>query len=141
MFRKLRTASSLSRTEWLRFMQAWFWLLFFDIGLRIRKFPELKNFATKLHSPTEQNAQIQVIIQSLKDAVERAQRNHIYPMTCLRRSLTLQKMLTSHGIASELKIGVRKEDGELQAHAWIEYQGEPIGEPEFITEMTRHFVV
>jgi len=32
-------------------------------------------------------------------------------------------MLAHSGIATELKIGVRKEAGQLSAHAWLEYQG------------------
>ena len=82
----------------------------------------------------ESPVRTQALIQSLNTAVERARHNHIYPMTCLRRSLALQKMLANHGIAATLKIGVQKMDGELVAHAWIESQGQRIGEPERITE-------
>jgi hypothetical protein len=55
-------------------------------------------------------------------------------MTCLRRSLVLQKMLSKRGIATELKIGVRKEAGQLSAHAWVEYQGKSLGEIERVNE-------
>jgi len=55
-------------------------------------------------------------------------------MTCLRRALTLQKVLTNRGIAAELKIGVRKEASLLSAHACLEYQGKPLGESERIVE-------
>jgi hypothetical protein len=40
-------------------------------------------------------------------------------MTCLRRSLALQKMLAQRGIVAELKIGVHKELDMLSAHAWV----------------------
>lgn len=43
--------------------------------------------------------------------------------TCLHRSLTLWWLLGRQGIASELRIGVRKEQGRFEAHAWVEYQG------------------
>jgi hypothetical protein len=55
-------------------------------------------------------------------------------MTCLRRALTLQKLLAQRHVATELKIGVQKENGQFSAHAWLEYQGQPLGEPEKITE-------
>ena len=55
-------------------------------------------------------------------------------MTCLRRALTLQRLLAKRGISTELKIGARKDNGQLNAHAWLEYQGQIIGEPEEITE-------
>jgi hypothetical protein len=43
--------------------------------------------------------------------------------TCLVRSLALQWSLARHGIASELRVGVRKVDGRLDAHAWVERDG------------------
>jgi hypothetical protein len=38
---------------------------------------------------------------------------------CLVSSLALQRMLSRHGHASELHIGVAKRDGVLAAHAWV----------------------
>ncbi|MDG4598250.1 MAG: lasso peptide biosynthesis B2 protein [Candidatus Contendobacter sp.] len=43
--------------------------------------------------------------------------------TCLHRSLTLWWLLRRRGIASELRIGVRLEQGRFEAHAWVERQG------------------
>jgi hypothetical protein len=134
MFRKLHRASRLSCKEWGLFFQAWGWLLFFDLGLRISRFPTLKAYASRTHPSNPRNQAANQRIAALRLAVDRARSHHIYRMTCLRRSLALQKMLTSGGIESQLKIGVRKNNGDFQAHAWIEYQGEPIGEPERITE-------
>jgi Transglutaminase-like superfamily len=46
---------------------------------------------------------------------------------CLARALATQVLLTRHGYPSELQIGVAKsEHGELEAHAWVEYQGRVI---------------
>jgi len=55
-------------------------------------------------------------------------------MTCLRRSLVLQRMLGRRSIPAELRLGVRKEEGQLKAHAWLEYQGQPVGEAEDLEE-------
>ncbi len=46
-----------------------------------------------------------------------------YRATCLRQSLALWLLLRRRGIPAELRIGVRKEGGDLQAHAWVEHQG------------------
>lgn len=133
--RKMRSAFRFSATEWLLFFQAWFWLLFFDIGLRTRPFPSLQTFAVRASAGLAPSSeQPEDLILALKTAVDRARRNHLYPMTCLRRSLALQKMLTQRGIVSELKIGVQKELGTLSAHAWVEYRGKPIGEPEQVMD-------
>ena len=46
---------------------------------------------------------------------------------CLARALATQVLLTRYGYSSELQIGVAKsEQGELEAHAWVEYQGKVI---------------
>jgi len=135
MLHKLRSASRLSPTDWLFFTQAWFWLLIFDLGLRTRPFPDLQAFAARLAKcPVPSPEQTESMIRVLKAAVDHARYNHLYPMTCLCRALTLQKLLSERGIAAELKIGVRKEAGQLSAHAWLEYQGKPLGEPERIKE-------
>jgi hypothetical protein len=39
---------------------------------------------------------------------------------CLDRSLTLWWLLRRRGIAAELRIGGRKENGQFVAHAWVE---------------------
>ncbi len=55
--------------------------------------------------------------------VDAAARHGPYPATCLPRSLTLWWLLRRRGIDSYLRIGVRKEAGRLEAHAWVELGG------------------
>lgn len=43
--------------------------------------------------------------------------------TCLPQSFALWWHLRELGIDSELRIGVKKNDGRLDAHAWVEWQG------------------
>ena len=43
--------------------------------------------------------------------------------TCLRQSLLVYWLLRRRGLAPELKIGVRKQDAMLDAHAWVELDG------------------
>lgn len=49
-----------------------------------------------------------------------------YRGTCLSRSLSLWWLLRRQGIESQLRIGVRKNEGRFEAHAWLEYQGYPL---------------
>lgn len=51
-----------------------------------------------------------------------------FPSTCLTRSLLLLLMLGRRGLHSELRIGVRKADVEIESHAWVELEGEPVNE-------------
>lgn len=45
---------------------------------------------------------------------------------CLARALVLHAMLKRRGQAAELRIGVRRLDRELEAHAWVECGGRPV---------------
>ena len=42
---------------------------------------------------------------------------------CLPRSLTLWWLMRRRSIPGELRIGVRQEAGQLEAHAWVELDG------------------
>ena len=56
-----------------------------------------------------------------------------YRATCLRQSLALWWLLRRRGIPAELRIGVRKDDGELQAHAWVEHDGQALNDAQNAT--------
>ncbi len=50
-----------------------------------------------------------------------------YRATCLRQSLALWWLLRRRGTPAELRLGVCKDGGELQAHAWVEHDGMALG--------------
>lgn len=52
----------------------------------------------------------------------------LYRGNCLSQSLTLWWLLRRQGIESELRIGVRKHAGGLEAHAWVECLGEVLND-------------
>lgn len=54
---------------------------------------------------------------------------HLVPGSrCLARSLATECLLRRHGHAAALRLGVRfADDGELEAHAWIESGGASVG--------------
>jgi hypothetical protein len=55
-------------------------------------------------------------------------RTRIIPNTCLYRSLARYAVLRGEGIAVQFVMGVRPDGNELIGHAWLEYQGKPLGE-------------
>ena len=55
---------------------------------------------------------------------------------CLRQSVALWWLLRRQGIDSELRIGVRKTDARLEAHAWIEWRGRALNQG---TDMRQRF--
>jgi Transglutaminase-like superfamily len=51
--------------------------------------------------------------------------------TCLAQALAAQVLLARHGHVTELRIGVARATERIEAHAWLERDGEPIfGEPD-----------
>lgn len=57
----------------------------------------------------------------------RAASRRIPAATCLTQSLALHCLLTRAGHHSQLRIGANKNQaGRFQAHAWVEYDGEPL---------------
>ena len=68
--------------------------------------------------------------------VHAADRHGVVHPSCLTRSLALWWLLGRQGITSRLRIGIRKENGKLEAHAWVEREGAALNEPE---EPHRHY--
>jgi hypothetical protein len=68
--------------------------------------------------------------------VRAAQRYSFATYTCLEESLTLWYLLRKQGIATSLRIGVRKENGKFEAHAWVEYGGKALDQDD---AMHRHY--
>ena len=59
--------------------------------------------------------------------------NHVpFPSTCLTRSLVLKWVLRCRGVDSELRIGVRLNEGTFEAHAWVEHEGQPLNDAQDI---------
>jgi len=48
---------------------------------------------------------------------------------CLAASLALKSLLRRYGMEGQLRIGVRRREGSLEAHAWVEHDGAALMEP------------
>jgi hypothetical protein len=42
---------------------------------------------------------------------------------CLPASLALRSMLRRYGMDGHLRLGVRRHEGRVEAHAWVEHEG------------------
>lgn len=49
--------------------------------------------------------------------------------SCLSRSLTLWWLLARRGIETEILFGVRRNQEDLAAHAWVEWGDQPLTDP------------
>ncbi len=136
--RKIHTALGFSKADWWVVWQAWVLLLAFDLSLRLLPFKQVQRLAAwRRKEPAPQSNTPPDAIARLQHLVNIAARNHLYTMGCLRQSLVLQWLLARRGIGVELRIGVAREAGDLAAHAWLEYAGQPIGEPQTAARFAR----
>ncbi len=117
-------------------MRAWLLLLWVELGLRKFSYARVSHWFTpkqpRQHTPESEDPNR--LIKRIWQLVDMASRNHILTITCLRRSLVAQRLLSQQGIPVELRFGVKKDGGLIQAHAWLEYQGQVIGDPEQLSK-------
>jgi Transglutaminase-like superfamily len=109
------------------------------IALRLRGYKKTQNWLERLGRgtsgfglPVEREERIARTCRM----VSAAARYGIGKSSCLDESLVLWRLLMEQGIPAALRIGVRKESGELAAHAWVEHQGAALNQKE---EMHRHY--
>jgi hypothetical protein len=126
MKRQLNAWLSCSPEERLLLGKAWLLLLGVMMALRVLPLPMLQSL---LKRPASGQANFAIRADRLAWLVGVAARRHLWSVSCLEKSLVLETLLVRYGFSPELKIGVRREDGVLQAHAWVEIAGKPLAEP------------
>ena len=103
------------------------------VSLRARGFGATQRILQKFITP-KKNSLPAMAVDSRTALTSRmvlaAARNSPVPCTCLERSLSLWWLLARQGIATQFRIGVRKDGEKFAAHAWVERDGVAIGEPE-----------
>lgn len=129
MRRRLRHFLSLPGHDRLLLLQAWLLLLAADLALRLRPGPLLRQ-GTGGANAAPALLTAAAAADHLRRLVDMAAAVHPLRPTCLRRALTLQWLLRRQGIAADLRIGARLGADGLAAHAWLELDGRPVGEPE-----------
>jgi hypothetical protein len=85
-------------------------------------------------SPGKDQAALTSVGRATARVVDAAARNGPYRASCLPRSLTLWWLLRRRGIDAVLRIGVRKEAEQFQAHAWVEYRGAVLNDGRDVSE-------
>ena len=108
------------------------------MALRIRCFGMLRAFAppraSLRHARPHRHGDDAERARRVAGLVHAAARHGPFRATCLPISLTLHRLLRERGIEAHLRLGVRKAGAGLEAHAWIERDGEPLMEPARIGE-------
>ena len=116
----------LSLRDWRELFEAQWALLVAQSMLRSRPTGSL---ATPAASVGEADLARMDDARRLSLAMVRASRFGVFRPQCLARSLALSRMLSAHGIpGGVVRVGVRRNDGEFLAHAWVELGGEVLGD-------------
>jgi len=130
---RLKQLAKLSPLQWWIILVAIFTLPMIALSLKFTDFKQTKNRMARL-IPTGIEG-----IPAREDDLSRAQlisravaiagNNGVYHANCLKQSLLLWWLLARRGIPSELKLGTQKIPQEtFSAHAWVEYNGEVLGD-------------
>lgn len=128
------TASQFTFKDWLVILEAWLAQEYFNLALRLVSFEKLLARSHPRSQAVSLPGQALPAAHRVQRLANAAARLHLPPATCLRRSLALGWMLARRGIHAQISLGVLKGAVGLQAHAWLAIDGQPLGEPEAITE-------
>lgn len=123
LIRKTRTWRKISPTERWLLLQALILLPAIACLLTVMGLKRTHRLLMDLTTSSTLPGELATAVRAVKIAAR------YYPWaTCLRKSLVLWFLLRRRGIAAELQIGTRFEQGEFQAHAWVECQGCVVGD-------------
>lgn len=131
LLRKLRSLASLDGADRRRLLRAMVTLCLVSRSLRgggLQRCQDRLRRRFPRRPPLTADA-VQQQVTAWEWAVRTAARNVPCRARCLEQSLTLWYLLGRRGVASELRIGVRKAEPQtVEAHAWVEIEGVPIND-------------
>jgi hypothetical protein len=122
--RRIRKFLSLSFRERILLIKVANLVLMIRLGLSMLPFSTLRKLVAKgakrrLGSDQEDRPSLDQLVWSVK-----AVSHYVPKATCLTQALAIQVLLLRRGYPARLEIGVMKgEEGQLQAHAWVESNG------------------
>lgn len=128
--RWLRRLAELDPRERRLLVEAWWRLLLVHLGLRLLPYRRVARMAERWGrggGPGSKQVAWEEI-ERLHWLVAVAAGRHPAAVSCLRRSLVLRALLARRGVPAELRFGVHADRPDLQAHAWLEVDGRPVGE-------------
>lgn len=106
------------------FIEAWYLFLKWDFLVSTVPYARWRNNIASSPLPeSATTAESLPAIHTIINISEKAARNHLRKMNCLRRCLCQQQLLAKRKIASTLHFGVALEQGRVKAHCWLTWQG------------------
>jgi hypothetical protein len=144
LLRRISKLRGLTRREWADLWRAQWWILRAQIRLRHADEGALLSqwtTAPPVVPPGRSDSGAHARAIAIGDAVRRAGLFGFTRPRCLARSLAISSLLAREGISgSAIRVGVRYSAGRLEAHAWVEHDGEVIGDSAAHIRRFREFV-
>ena len=95
------------------------------VAYRFVTVAQLQRLSGRLARPSYPNGlPPEAVARLVRIAAERS----LYRAKCLERSLVLRWILCREGIDARIVFGARKQNNEMQAHAWVEVHGVSLDE-------------
>lgn len=129
MRRNLRRVRELPASDRWLLLRLWWLLLSVDVALRLSSLRTLRRLIPTVRDDEPWQAGDFEQADRLCRLAAVAGRHQLYPMRCLVQALAVELMLARRGRAVELRIGVRRDDERVAAHAWLERGGRVLGDP------------
>jgi hypothetical protein len=122
--RRLRSYLKLSGAEKWLLIRSILWLWLFWLGLRVLSFQKLYRLVERFSKPGSSGRGHPPAPGLISKSVEKSGRYILGQDSCFPQALTGFLLLKRAGYAPRLYIGVKKNESTLDAHAWIEMDGE-----------------
>ena len=109
------------------------WLPLMSLSLRLVGYVRTRRWVERCSPVNSPRTATAIDLQSaerLAQLADVAGRRGAITVTCLRQSLLVYGWLRRRGFAPELVLGVRKQEGAFDAHAWVELEGRALGQSE-----------
>lgn len=121
--RRLRRFAALSRLEKRILAQTFFWALVYAAAIRVFSFSQIRQSIQQLsvRATLAQRPPLATVSEMVRVG------NRFSPGSCLSKAMAGRRVLASWGYESAIRIGVAS-PGTFQAHAWLECEGQAIGE-------------
>jgi hypothetical protein len=132
MWERLRRFRALEPAARAIFLRAAILLPLLSLSLRVRGFGATQaSLQKRLPAANQKTCSAHAVAAAITSRMVRAAVHHgSGSPSCLEESLALWWLLGRQGVVSQLRIGIRKESAKFEAHAWVEFEGAALNEPE-----------
>ena len=130
---RARQLTALSSLERRTLLQAAALLPLATLGRRVRSYRQIRSMLIallppRLDAPAGEPSHAERIAQMVQIAAGRS----LLRPSCLDRSLVLWALLRRNGNDADLRIGVRKNGENFEAHAWVELDGRVLNDADSV---------